>query len=339
MTVKKNTSFVFQDYFFFEDSTKIFWEIECRVIKKMSNVIFSFQGSFGPPTFGHLMSMFYFAKEIQKDYTHGSKTMLFMPSPGGSKTHLFPTRTSRTNILRIFCKILQSSFPDITFDVSDIEYNIAGPLNKSVATIHTLRKLNELKVSETDEICLGMGLDNAYQLPYWESVDEYSQHVRKIFVVHRDPTPAEIQNIRSFQVTNADASSAKLLFDVTIPSWTKAPFTQFFIGSSDDTISPSDPNRQALLLNKLTPSDHQDTYKFYGTLPIIVEIDSHGIPSTSSSMMRYFIGQGNREKVKNIMFGRYMNDQDAAVDEIMASYASRSDFDPVYEEQYNLLLL
>ena len=259
-----------------------------------------------------------------------------MPAAGGSKTHLFPTRESRTNVLRVFCQILKSLFRDIDFDVSDIEYNIAGSANRSVGTIHTIRKLVELKTSDSDEICLGMGLDNAYQLPYWESIDEYAQHVSKIYVVHRDPTPTELQNIRLFQVINADAkmTKTKMYFDVTIPSWTKAPFTKFFIDPANrPTINAFDPNRQSVLLENLTPSGN-DMYKFYGTLPAIVEVKCKSIPPTSSSMMRYFIGQVlknelanasaedtvNREKVKNIMFGRDIHNQEDAVDETIASY-------------------
>ncbi len=325
-----------------------------------NNVIFSLQGSFGPPTFGHFMSMFYFAKQIKKDYS-GNKKLLFMPAAGGSKTHLFPTRESRTNVLRVFCQILKSLFRDIDFDVSDIEYNIAGSANRSVGTIHTIRKLVELKTNDSDEICLGMGLDNAYQLPYWESIDEYAQHVSKIYVVHRDPTPTEMQNIRLFQVINADAKNTKtkMYFDVTIPSWTKAPFAQFFIDPTNrPTISASDPNRQAVLLENLTPSG-KDMYKFYGTLPAIVEVKCKSIPPTSSSMMRYFIGQVlknelanasaedtvNREKVKNIMFGRDIHNQEDAVDETIASYMGSNhpipqNDDPLsknelsYEDQY-----
>lgn len=284
-----------------------------------------------------------------------------MPAAGGSKTHLFPTRESRTNVLRVFCQILKSLLPDIDFDVSDIEYNIAGSANRSVGTIHTIRKLVELKTNDSDEICLGMGLDNAYQLPYWESIDEYAQHVSKIYVVHRDPTPTEMQNIRLFQVINADAKNTKtkMYFDVTIPSWTKAPFTQFFIDPTNrPTISASDPNRQAVLLENLTPSG-KDMYKFYGTLPAIVEVKCKSIPPTSSSMMRYFIGQVlknelanasaedtvNREKVKNIMFGRDIHNQEDAVDETIASYMGSNhpipqNDDPLsknelsYEDQY-----
>lgn len=327
-----------------------------------NNVIFSLQGSFGPPTFGHFMSMFYFAKQIKKDYS-GKKKLLFMPAAGGSKTHLFPTRESRTNVLRVFCQILKSLFRDIDFDVSDIEYNIAGSANRSVGTIHTIRKLVELKTSDSDEICLGMGLDNAYQLPYWESIDEYAQHVSKIYVVHRDPTPTELQNIRLFQVINADAkmTKTKMYFDVTIPSWTKAPFTKFFIDPANrPTINVSDPNRQAVLLENLTPSG-KDMYKFYGTLPAIVEVKCKSIPPTSSSMMRYFIGQVlknemvslsvvdnlNREKVKNIMFGRDIHNQEDAVDETIASYKGSNhpipqNDDPLsknelsYEDQYDV---
>lgn len=284
-----------------------------------------------------------------------------MPAAGGSKTHLFPTRESRTNVLRVFCQILKSLFRDIDFDVSDIEYNIAGSANRSVGTIHTIRKLVELKTNDSDEICLGMGLDNAYQLPYWESIDEYAQHVSKIYVVHRDPTPTEMQNIRLFQVINADAKNTKtkMYFDVTIPSWTKAPFAQFFIDPTNrPTISASDPNRQAVLLENLTPSG-KDMYKFYGTLPAIVEVKCKSIPPTSSSMMRYFIGQVlknelanasaedtvNREKVKNIMFGRDIHNQEDAVDETIASYMGSNhpipqNDDPLsknelsYEDQY-----
>ncbi len=272
----------------------------------MSNVIFSFQGSFGPPTFGHFMSMFTFAEQIQKDYCHSKKTLLFMPAAGGSKSHLFPTRASRFNVLRVFCRILTSYFPDITFDVSDIEYNIASTDNKSVATIHTIRKLCELKVSETDEICLGMGLDNAYQLPYWESIAEYAQHVRKIYVVHRDPTPAEKQNIRLFDVTNPDGSCTKLYFDTRIPSWCKNPLS-------------------------LTSSY---------TLPTIVAIQGDPIPPTSSSMLRYFIRRNDREKVKTIMFGLYIEDPEDAVGETMRSFGSTPDesADPVFDEEYDNLL-
>lgn len=330
--------------------------------KSKNNVIFSFQGSFGPPTFGHLMSMYNFAKQIQKDYS-GKKKLLFMPAAGGSKTHLFPTRESRTNVLRVFCQILTSLLPDIEFDVSDIEYNVAGSANRSVGTIHTIRKLVELKTSDSDEIALGMGRDNAYQLPYWESIDEYAEHVSKIYVVHRDPTPTEMQNIRLFQVINADAkmTKTKMYFDITIPSWTKAPFTKFFIDPANrPTINATDPNRQAVLLENLTPSG-KDMYKFYGTLPAIVEVKCKSIPPTSSSMLRYFIGQVlknemvsssvvdhlNREKVKNIMFGRDIHNQDAAVDETIASYVGSNhpipqNDDPLsknelsYEDQYDV---
>ena len=296
-----------------------------------NNVIFSFQGSFGPPTFGHFMSMYNFALQIIKDY-RGHKRLFFMPAAGGSKAHLIGTRLQRKNALLSFCKILKSLFPqeDIEFGVSEIEYDIAGSANRSVGTIHTIRKLVELKTSESDEISLGMGLDNAFQLPYWESIDEYAQHVSKIYVVHRDPTPTEKQNIRLFQVTNADAkrTKAKMYFDITIPSWTKAPFLRFFVDPSKDVqIAPADPNRQALLLENLTQAS-KTMFNFYGTLPTIVEIKCNPIPPTSSSMMRYFIAKvltnesvaENKEKVKNIIFGRDFPDMDNVVDETIASY-------------------
>ena len=182
-----------------------------------------------------------------------------------------------------------------------------------------------------------------------------------LFFLFHDPTPTEMQNIRLFQVINADAkmTKTKMYFDVTIPSWTKAPFAQFFIDPTNrPTISASDPNRQAVLLENLTPSG-KDMYKFYGTLPAIVEVKCKSIPPTSSSMMRYFIGQVlknelanasaedtvNREKVKNIMFGPDIHDQEDAVDETIASYVGSNhpipqNDDPLsknelsYEDQY-----
>lgn len=280
----------------------------------MSNLIFSFQGSFGPPTLGHLMSMLCFAEQIDKDFCDYKKTMLFMPAAGGSKTHLFPTRASRFHVLRIFCEILKPFYPNITFGVSDIEYNIAGAdNNKSVATIHTIRELNKLKTSADDKICLGMGLDNAYQLPYWESIDEYVQYLDKIYVVHRDPTPAEIENIGLFDVLNANGTCAKLYFDTRVPSWAKKPM-------SPTSCCP---------------------------LPTIVTIHDESIPPTSSSMMRYFIGLGDKEKVKTIMFGPFVDDPADAVDETMRGFVNHivkdvasacSNNELSYEDQYTNLL-
>lgn len=292
-----------------------------------NNVVFSFQGSFGPPTYGHLMSMLNFAKQIKRDYG-GTKTLLFMPSSGGSsKPHLFPTRQCRVDVLWIFCRILKSYFPDdddIEFRVSEIEYDIAGSHDRSVGTIHTIKKLVEMKKCETDEICLGMGLDNAYQLPYWECIDEYVKHVSKIYIVRRDPSPADLENIRLFEITNADQTKTKMYFDVRVPAWTRAPYAQFFY-------------REGVV------SEENKVYEFHGSLPAICKIKSKPIPPTSSTMVRHFIGeflkgesvsdrqsesvcqsvserQIIRNKIKQLMFGPETSYADYAVDETIESY-------------------
>jgi hypothetical protein len=149
-----------------------------------------------------------------------------------------------------------------------------------------------------------MGLDNAYQLPYWESVTEYAQYVRKIYVVHRDPTPAEKQNIRLFDITNADGTCSKLYFDSRVPSWCKKPLS---------------------------------STSFY-TLPTIVAIRGDPIPPTSSSMLRHFIRRGDREKVKTIMFGLFIDDPADAVEEIMRSFWSDESTDHSFDEEYDNLL-
>ncbi len=70
-------------------------------------MIFSFQGSFGPPTFGHFMSIFTFAEQIQKDYRDVKKTLLFMPAAGVSKQHSFPTRAIHVSM---FCAFFAEFF-------------------------------------------------------------------------------------------------------------------------------------------------------------------------------------------------------------------------------------
>ena len=268
--------------------------VKARYPRNRNNVIFSFQGSFGPPTFGHLMSMLTFAKQIKRDYG-GTKTLLFMPASGGaSKPHLYPTRSARVDVLRIFCRILKSYFPDeddIEFRVSEIEFDIAGGTDRSVSTINTIRKLVAMKKCESDEICLGMGLDNTYQLPYWESVDEYVQHVSKIYVVRRDPSPADLENIRLFEIPN---TNTKMYFDVRVPSWSKV-------------------------------SDIADRIVSF-TLPTICKIKSKPIPPTSSTLVRHFIKDflhghaESREKIKQLMFGDEISGVDYAVDETIESF-------------------
>ena len=189
-------------------------------------VLFSYQGSFGPPTYGHYKSMLAFAEQLSKEY-NGKIKMLFMMSPGGSKKHLFPTINSRREVLQKFCDMLNIEKDsndniinkNITFYVGKEEINIVKNENKSVGTIETIDELAKNYKKDT-KICLGMGLDNAYQLPYWANIDQYKNKVHKIYVVPRNPTEEDIEKTRRFEVND---ESVEMRFDVTVP-WTNNTF-------------------------------------------------------------------------------------------------------------------
>lgn len=154
-------------------------------------IVFSYQGAFGPPTVGHYEAMKIFAQKMSEVYPGQKILMLFMPTKSGSlKPHLQPTQKSRINILDYFCSLLHNEFKannNITFESSEIEYSTT-----SSSTIHTITKLHEFYPDR--EIILGMGLDNVMELPYWERVNEYSINgVQKIFVVPRELTEKETQ--------------------------------------------------------------------------------------------------------------------------------------------------
>ena len=66
------------------------------------NIIFSYQGAFGPPTYGHYKSMETFIQRIIQDYGEDYKyTFLFMPTKSSSsKPHLQGTMKQRESILQ-----------------------------------------------------------------------------------------------------------------------------------------------------------------------------------------------------------------------------------------------
>lgn len=283
------------------------------------DVVFSYQGAFGPPTYGHYKSMEAFADNLTTEFSNKKILMLFMPTAGGSKLHLLPTRIMRKNVLDMFCKMLNDKFTNITFETSDIENEIfdAAETKGKTTTIYTIDKL-KAKYS-TSTICLGMGLDNAYQLPYWQDINKYVDLVHKIYVVPRTPTEAELEKTRNFIVENTDGSKAEMRFDVTVP-WTNTTFLNCFLPSgSTVTVGKGEKDN---LIAALTPvnSDSKEPYMFYQKLPPVVVLTSEestsaaaatklSIPATSSSMMRYFIGQylqgteDNLIKIQKLMFG------------------------------------
>jgi nicotinic acid mononucleotide adenylyltransferase len=319
---------------------------------KKNNVVFSYQGSFGPPTYGHYKSMEAFAEQLSKEYT-GNIKMYFMMSPGGSKTHLFPTQVMRQRVLQMFCDMLMSKKDtnesiqnkNITFEVGNQEIVIANSLDakpgkvigdRSIDTIDTINKLSDEFNKDEYNICLGMGLDNAYQLPYWAKINLYDSKVYKIYVVPRDPTAEEEEKTRKFTVENTDGTTAEMRFDITVP-WKNDTFLNCFLppGSAvkdpknKDVLIPvtRDSVTKDVLIEALNSVNNgKEPYEFKQTLPPVVKLTGEetptvfasaastpklSIPATSSSMMRYFIGQyiqeknieANLEKIQKLMFG------------------------------------
>ena len=318
---------------------------------KNYDVVFSYQGAFGPPTYGHYKSMDAFANQLTTDFKGKNILMLFMPTAGGSKTHLQPTRDSRKTVLDKFCSMLtsESKNPNITFETSPIENKIFDDVTTKgkTATIYTIEKLKSEYSNSI--ICLGMGLDNAYQLPYWEKMNDYSTKVAKIYVVPRTPTAEELEKTRLFNVENADGSLAVMRFDVTVP-WTNGTFLKCFLpGDSTVTVGKGEKDILSGALTSVN-DDKKEPFLFYQELPPVKILEATSIPATSSSMMRYFIGQiiqninipENTLKVEKLMFGPTITEeQKLMVEATIVDYRNifKSEFPPDdpkinYDTQY-----
>ena len=304
------------------------------------DVVFSYQGAFGPPTYGHYKSMEAFADNLTREFSNKKILMLFMPTAGGSKSHLLPTRIMRKKVLDMFCNMLNGKFTNIIFETSEIENEIfdAEETKTKTTTIYTINKLKAKYPTST--ICLGMGLDNAYQLPYWQDIDKYVDLVHKIYVVPRTPSAEEEEKTRKFTVTNTAESTAEptakttveMRFDITVP-WKNDTFLNCFLPPDSSVKDPNNKNvlipvtrdsvtKDVLIEALNSVNDDKEPYKFRLTLPPVVELKNEettsaaaatilSIPATSSSMMRYFIGQyiqdidkeANLEKIQKLMFG------------------------------------
>jgi nicotinic acid mononucleotide adenylyltransferase len=336
----------------------------------VKNIIFSYQGSFGPPTYGHYKSMIAFAENLSKEYL-GDIRMYFMMSPGGSKNHLFKTIDLRRKVLQNFCDILnieknnnkEIENKNISFYVGEHEIKIANGEDKSIHTIDTINeliierdKLNNSNENEKYEICLGMGLDNAFQLPYWSKIDEYSKNVHKIYIVKRDLTKEDEEKTRLFEVKHKNPDTiVEMRFDVTVP-WTNTTFLKCFLPDNNNNITLQKGEKDNLIKKLISVNNNgKEPYKFYQSLPRIVVIDKK-IPATSSSMLRYFIynylSEENiiikgkyLEKIKNIMFGPTSQDQEQLLVLVMDTindYKTKEifnnnniPFDKNYENEYN----
>ena len=331
-----------------------------------NNIVFSFQGAFGPPTWGHYTSMKLFARAVLEDYSTGIITMLFMPTAkSGSKPHLELTQNARTDVLKEFCKLLQqdSEFAgkNITFDVSDIEYKLNG--EKSGATIATIDKLVEGKSKPDDKILLGIGFDNMMQLPYWREVDKFVNHVDKIYVSYRSLSSEEEAKTKVYTITQ-DAEKPKLRFDTTIPGFFKDENLPIVIRGFGLSL-PEDPTPTKETTQTAINSKSDDEFNLpLPSIKIVGQIDKNSseIPATSSSMMRYFIKKyiqathinhaetmdQYKQKIKNVMFGPL--DVSATWDNLFSTtirdYNSEENYKKIfpeeakgieYEEPYNII--
>jgi nicotinic acid mononucleotide adenylyltransferase len=152
------------------------------------DVVVSYQGAFGPPTLGHYEAMKFAAQKALEEYPGKSIHMLFMPTAKGSaKPHLELTKDERIQALTEFCSKLKGEMSEapISFEPSTIEYAITEE-KKSTATIHTLRALkSKYPISE---IVLAMGLDNLFDLPFWEESQNYPAFTKKVYVLSRTVT-------------------------------------------------------------------------------------------------------------------------------------------------------
>ena len=179
----------------------------------MFKIVNSFQGAFGPPTAGHYEAMRLAALATLRDYPDPSVTilMLYMPTAAGSaKKHLLPTQAARKAALDYFCTMLHTdTTPELVanrerifFQTSTIEYElynateVQGEAKKAgdTATYWTLKQLRATYPTST--ICLTMGLDNLFDLPFWANVQKYPEYLQgsagQIYVLQRDEE-AEIE--------------------------------------------------------------------------------------------------------------------------------------------------
>jgi len=134
--------------------------------------------------------------------------MLYMPTAAGSaKKHLLPTQAARKQALDYFCTRLSTDpSPELAanrdrifFQTSTIEYDlynktdVQGEVKKAGDTA-TYWTLKELRATYNESIiCLTMGLDNMFDLPFWANVHKYPEYVHgQIYVLQRDEE-AEIE--------------------------------------------------------------------------------------------------------------------------------------------------
>ena len=303
-------------------------------------VVFTFQGAFGPPTYGHYMSMKNFAIKISDDYPSAQNevTMLFMPTGNSSdKKHLYPTQSDRKAVLDVFCEMLKVDFDNLIFETSYIEYEIVndgviiGSAEKkpksNPATIVTIENLR-LKYPDAT-ILVGMGLDNMFELPFWSRIDDYAAKCEKIYVVDRELSEDDKQKVKTCIITNKSSGEAggeaagavvEIQIKASIPSWWNSRDDPIVTRGMADKLGVLESVENKEQLN--TAMRSADKFNYNSQLPEIVIIQppvDMPIPGTSSTLLRKLIASFNEEAdatrkgelkqmIKTMMFGPEVED-------------------------------
>jgi nicotinic acid mononucleotide adenylyltransferase len=144
---------------------------------EMPKMVFSFQGAFAPPTYGHYVAMRIFANKMLIHYPNHEIVMLFMPNgAGGSKPHISYTRESRMTVLDAFCEKLNSEYlsnGNITFGASDIEYWLCTAVDETYKYTPQQEGIGKIKdkkykiynaASPPAVVDLGMNDENPYNV-------------------------------------------------------------------------------------------------------------------------------------------------------------------------------
>ena len=271
-----------------------------------------------------------FIQRIMNDYNRPNTnyTFFFMPTKSSSsKPHLSVTMDQRERILQLFSNKLKNKYPNpnVTIAPSRIEFD----KETSSDTIHTIDKLKQQYPNH--KIILGMGKDNALQLPYWGRIGEYKGKVESIYLVKR-----EVEGeTRVFKNGNGIEIGT---FDIKPPRWVDNNRLDSVFGIK----------KQELVDNKIPINSTINI-----ELPKITEIDEN-IPPSSSSMIRHFISriiknedvrEENEIKIKNLMFGTDEFEGDKGINEIVNSvvedykafYKVAKSLDSSYDEEgYNV---
>lgn len=275
----------------------------------LPKLYFSYQGAFGPPTYGHYKAMDAFTDNILKEYNGLYEIhMMFMPTAASSsKPHLEFSQDNRLELLNLFCDKLSNkynNYKNLYFHASNLEFELRKSGNMNTSTIFTIEKIsNELNYNQGDILILGMGKDNMLQLPYWLRVNEYIDYVKSIYIVDRKLTNEEMEQVDFFKVLGQENLQQ---FQKNLPWSIDSKIINERFNIHNDLYQ--DKYEKGTDVTKLQ-EDYKNQLNIY--LPNIITIKNK-IPATSSSMLRYFIGkylndieskENYLKKIKNLIYG------------------------------------